>query len=274
LQFDIAGNINEVAMRRVAKGLGLVLVLLVVVPIVLCLGLGLLPAPSDPILPPEEIVVGAQNAGESAINMEFPDLVEPADNPGTPEKVLLGELLFFDPILSTNDDISCATCHHPDFGFSDGRATGMGAGGSGIGINRVDGMELTRNVPTLYEVGYAPALFWDGRAATLEAQVQTPLTEAIEMHSTADEAIGEIAAIESYREIFEATFPNEENPVTYDNLTRALAAYQRGIDRFAKTGVRPGPQWSHRLLPLPCRTPFYEQRVCSDGGFGGGWAVG
>ncbi len=216
-------------MRKVAKGLGLVLVLLVVVPILLCLGLGLLPAPGDPILPPEEIVVGAQNDGESAITMEFPPLLEPADNPGTPEKVLLGELLFFDPILSTNDDISCATCHHPDFGFSDGRATGMGAGGSGIGINRVDGMELTRNVPSLYEVGYAPALFWDGRAATLEEQVQTPLTEALEMHSTADEAIGEIAAIESYREIFEGAFPDEENPVTYDNLTRALAAYQRSL---------------------------------------------
>lgn len=227
-------------MRRVAKGLGLVLVILVVMPMVVCVGLGLMPAPSDPIVPPEAVVVGAQNDGESALAVDFPPLVEPSDNPGNADKVRLGELLFFDPILSANNDISCATCHHPDFGFSDGRATAMGAGGTGLGIARVDGMELTRNVPTLYEVGYAPSLFWDGRADTLEAQIHTPLTEANEMHTTADEARGEVAAIESYRELFEAAFQDESDPVTYDNMARALAAYQRSLvahdtpfDRYA-----------------------------------------
>lgn len=216
-------------MRRLAKGLGIVLVILVVVPMVLCVGLGLLPAPSDPVVPPEQIIVGAQNDGESALAVEFPPLAEPADNPSNPEKVRLGEMLFFDPILSANNDISCATCHHPDLAFTDGRATAMGAGGTGMGVERSGGTELTRNVPTLYEAGYAPALFWDGRAASLEAQIHTPLTEVSEMDSNADEVIAEVAAIETYQELFQAAFMDEAEPMTYDNLARALAAYERSL---------------------------------------------
>lgn len=216
-------------MRKIAKGLGIVLVLVVVLPMVLCLGLGLLPAASDSVLPPEQIIVGAQNNGESALAVEWPPLIEPADNQSNAEKIRLGEMLFFDPILSTENDISCATCHHPDLGFTDGRATAMGAGGTGVSIDRTGGSELTRNVPTLYEVAYAPALFWDGRAESLEAQIHAPLTEVSEMHSTADEAITEVATIETYRELFEAAFPEDANPMTYDNLARAVAAYERSL---------------------------------------------
>ncbi|MGH2544231.1 MAG: cytochrome c peroxidase, partial [Ardenticatenaceae bacterium] len=93
-----------------------ILVVLLATPFVLCAVLGLLPAPSDPLLSPEEIVVGArgQEENDGAVEGDFPPVKVPIDNSGTPEKEELGYLLFFDPVLSANNDISCATCHHPD----------------------------------------------------------------------------------------------------------------------------------------------------------------
>lgn len=164
----------------------------------------------------------------SGLQRQFPPLNEPAANPATAEKVALGRLLFFDPVLSQNDDIACASCHHPDLGFSDGRATAMGAGNT----------ELERNTPTLWNVGYAKNLFWDGRLQSLEDQAAFPLTHPDEMGVTDTEAlVTELAAIPEYQSLFAAAFADG---VTYDNLVAALAAFQRSLiadnspfDRYA-----------------------------------------
>lgn len=184
------------------------------------------------------IDMAAHGAGSSSVEpsysglqREFPPLNEPADNPTTPEKAELGRLLFFDPVLSANNDFSCASCHHPDLGFSDGRATAAGA----------NGIELTRNTMSLWNVAYAPRLFWDGRVATLEEQAAVPLTHPDEMGvGDTAEMVTELAAIPDYVERFGAAFGDGAEAVSADNVNRALAAFQRTLisndspfDRYA-----------------------------------------
>jgi cytochrome c peroxidase len=84
----------------------------------------------------------------------------PADNPTLPEKVALGRHLFFDPRLSGDNTMSCATCHLPEKAFGDGLATAKGH----------EGKILARNTPTVLNVGFHPIFFWDGRAKSLEEQ--------------------------------------------------------------------------------------------------------
>jgi cytochrome c peroxidase len=95
----------------------------------------------------------------------------PEANPLTPEKITRGRALFFDTRLSADRTVSCATCHQPDRGFTDGQAVARG----------VHGTMGTRNTPTLVEAGYGRAFFWDGRAESLEAQVLMPITNPAEM---------------------------------------------------------------------------------------------
>jgi len=91
----------------------------------------------------------------------LPAMDIPADNPMTPEKAGLGKQLFFDKRLSKTGNMSCETCHLPEKGWADGNALSM----------RFDGSMNTRHTPTLYNVGYYKQWYWDGRAATLEAQI-------------------------------------------------------------------------------------------------------
>jgi cytochrome c peroxidase len=146
-----------------------------------------MPAQADPDLG-EEHGAGASSVQPSytGLQREFPALNETAVNPTTDAKVELGYLLFFDPILSENNDVACATCHHPDLGFADGRITAIGP----------SGVEQTRNTPTLWNVGYAQNLFWDGRLDSLEAQSNIPLTHPDEMGvADTDGLVAEVAAI-------------------------------------------------------------------------------
>nr|VFK61326.1 MAG: Di-haem cytochrome c peroxidase [Candidatus Kentron sp. TUN]VFK64335.1 MAG: Di-haem cytochrome c peroxidase [Candidatus Kentron sp. TUN]VFK70246.1 MAG: Di-haem cytochrome c peroxidase [Candidatus Kentron sp. TUN] len=90
----------------------------------------------------------------------------PAHRDGfTPQEIDLGRYLFFDPLLSGDGSISCASCHHPDQGFSDGRGRSVG----------VDGHVVSRSAPTLWNVAFLKRLFWDARAESLEEQTQGPL---------------------------------------------------------------------------------------------------
>jgi len=92
----------------------------------------------------------------------------------SPQEIDLGRYLFFDPVLSSDQTISCATCHDPKKGFSDGLAVSQG----------IDGHELKRAAPSLWNVGYLRRLFWDGRASSLEEQMQGPLFSTEEMGNT------------------------------------------------------------------------------------------
>ncbi len=140
----------------------------------------------------------------------------PADNPTTPEKVALGKQLFFDPRLSGDNTMSCASCHLPDKAFTDGRAQAQGAGGK----------PLARNTPTLLNVGFYDKYFWDGRAKSLEEQSLAPIQSADEMNQDLDELERELRAIPGYVELFQRIFGT---PPTRDGVAKALAAFQRTL---------------------------------------------
>ncbi|MBK9054096.1 MAG: right-handed parallel beta-helix repeat-containing protein [Chloroflexi bacterium] len=191
---------------------------------------GFAPVGMDPVVPPEQYGAGSSSVQPSYTGLlrEFPPENAPADNPTTPEKAELGRLLFFDPVLSANNDLACATCHHPDYGFSDGLAQAMGANGTGVGLDRTGGVVLTRNTPTLWNVGYNKALFWDGRGNSLEDQSTTPITHVDEMAADPTELVAEINSIPEYVALFEQAFGGSD-AVTMVNVQFALAAFQRTL---------------------------------------------
>jgi cytochrome c peroxidase len=176
----------------------------------------------------------------------------PPDNPTTPERVALGRLLFWDPILSGQRDVACATCHHPSFGYSDGLDLSIGANGAGLGSARTfapghPSKLVKRNSQTVLNVAFngltsagsaVPAtapMFWDVRVRGLEAQALEPLKALEEMRGGTygeDQAVAAVVArlngIAEYRRLFARAFGGS-SPVTDTNLGRALAAFQRTL---------------------------------------------
>ena len=206
---------------------------------------------------------GEQNAGsekETARVETIADLgalpqtvAEPADNPSTPEKVALGRLLFFDPVLSGNKDVSCATCHQPEFNYAEFLETSIGVNGVGRGQNRrfVDPNDIPfvkRNSQSVLNTAfngiknneeYDPAsapMFWDMRAKGLEQQALEPIKTLEEMRGNGfhesgilDEVVTRLSRIPEYRRLFSMAFPKEPSPVSQLNLARAIAAYERTL---------------------------------------------
>jgi cytochrome c peroxidase len=140
----------------------------------------------------------------------------PKENPTTPEKVTLGKLLFFDPRLSGDNKLSCATCHQPDQAFGDGSSQAKGAAGK----------TLKRNAPSLLNVGFNSTFFWDGRAKSLEEQALLPIQAADEMNQDLDELEKELNAVPAYVKQFQAVFGTK---VTRDGIAKALSAFQRTL---------------------------------------------
>jgi cytochrome c peroxidase len=209
-------------MSRLWKWLGRIGLGLLAVLLLLAVVAAVLPIPEDPIIPADQYGAGASSIEPSFSGLEraFPPLNEPAENPTTAEKAELGRLLFFDPILSQNNEMACATCHHPDQGFSSGQPLAVGA----------NDVTLTRNVPTLWNVGYAQSLFWDGRESSLEAQILVPLTHADEMGAGDTAAlIAELKDVPEYVALFETAFGGEEEAVNLENVQNALAAFERTL---------------------------------------------
>jgi len=174
------------------------------------------------------------NNPETGLQKAFPtEIVQPADNPTTPEKVELGKLLFFDPILSDDNTLSCAHCHHPHLGFSDGLPRSRGRGGKGAGRERTGGIELTRGAPTLWNTVYNHRQFWDGRAAHLEEQARMVITTPEEINADPAELVRELKAIPEYRALFDKAFGGKDGEaITFKNITYALAAFQRTLVSF------------------------------------------
>ena len=143
----------------------------------------------------------------------------PADNPQTPAKIELGKMLFFDPRFSMDGTISCNSCHNVMFHGGDGRPVGVG----------IHGQRGGRGSPTVWNSAYQTVQFWDGRAATLEAQALGPLTNAVEMGMTShDLVIDRIQQIPGYIEAFKKVFPKDAKP-TITNAAKAIAAYERTL---------------------------------------------
>ncbi|WP_240484977.1 cytochrome-c peroxidase [Arenibacter latericius] len=139
----------------------------------------------------------------------------------SPQEIDLGRYLFFDPALSGNGTISCATCHDPNKGFSDGlpRSRGMN--------NQI----LDRAAPTLWNVAYLKSFFWDGRASTLEEQMKGPLFADDEMANTPENLIQTMNSIDNYRFLFAEAFPNrsKNDSITLDEIYRSIVAFQSSL---------------------------------------------
>ncbi|MCB9830981.1 MAG: c-type cytochrome [Planctomycetes bacterium] len=140
----------------------------------------------------------------------------PADNPMTPAKVRLGAQLYFDPRLSKDDSVSCATCHHPDKGWTDNAPVSTGIAGQKGG----------RSAPTVMNRILHPTQFWDGRAASIEEQALGPIGNPIEMGFSAEDAATKVNAIEGYRIQFERVFGG---PATADAIAKAIACFERTV---------------------------------------------
>jgi cytochrome c peroxidase len=139
----------------------------------------------------------------------------PADNPQTPEKIALGQKLFFDGRLSADGTVACASCHNPALAFTDGRPTSSG----------IDGHVGERNAPTILNALYNTTQFWDGRVQTLEEQAALPIINPIEMgQPSLEAAVAQIAAIGEYQQAFQGVFGR---PPSGPDLLRALASYER-----------------------------------------------
>lgn len=154
----------------------------------------------------------------------FPPPVIPADNPQTPAKVALGQRLFFEPRLSVDGRVSCATCHVPALAYSDGRPVPRGA----------TGQDLPRNAPTLANVAWLPSLGWASREVlTLEQQMRTPLLgqHPVEMGLAGreHEVLALLAADAGYARAFAEAFAGPGPAVSVDNLIRAIAAFERTL---------------------------------------------
>lgn len=140
----------------------------------------------------------------------------PADNPTTPAKVELGKQLFFDPRLSGNNTMSCASCHMPDRAMGDGVAWNKGE----------TGVTLVRNTQTILNVGFYARYFWDGRSDSLEDQALKPIESAVEMNQPLDELERELNEIPGYASQFQSVFGAKPNR---GDTARALAAFQRTL---------------------------------------------
>jgi cytochrome c peroxidase len=147
-----------------------------------------------------------------------------------PEQAALGRLLFYDPIASVDKQTACATCHSEVWGMTDGLPLSIGNGGGLFsGPGRIGSNLTRRNAPTLWNVAYGTAFFWDGRASSLEDQVHFPFAAAEELDRSYTDVVADVAAIPGYQSLFAAAFPGETPAVTEDTFARAVAAFERTV---------------------------------------------
>ena len=168
-----------------------------------------------PPIPAASPLADPKSLKQVGVPVEATRAAVPADNPQTPEKVALGEKLFFDGRLSSDGTVACSTCHDPARAFTDGRPVSIG----------IKGHAGQRNSPTILNALYNVAQFWDGRAKTLEEQAALPIQNQVEMgQPTLVAAVKQIAAIPEYEQAFRRVFGR---PINGTDLVRAIASYER-----------------------------------------------
>ena len=166
-------------------------------------------------IPPDSSLARPKSLQQTGVPVEATRSSEPRDNPQTPEKIALGEKLFFEGRLSVDGTVACASCHDPARAFTDGRPVSIG----------VKGRVGQRNSPTILNALYNVAQFWDGRAKTLEEQAALPITNPSEMgQPNLDAAVARIAALPEYEQAFRRVFGR---PTNGTDVVRAIAAYER-----------------------------------------------
>ncbi len=191
---------------------------------------------------PEPIEIETENRFGQLPN----ELLYPADNMPSPEKIALGKNLFWDPILSGNKDVACVTCHHPNHGYAEQLDLSLGVGGAGLSKSRTNGTLVKRNSMTILNTAYnginaegkySPAdtkMFWDNRSKSLEEQAIQPILSMEEMRgsiisedSIMETVIKRLENISAYNAQFSAAFG--ENSITEENIGKAIAAFERTL---------------------------------------------
>ena len=147
------------------------------------------------------------------IPMSIPEV---KGNTVTKAKIELGKMLFFDPRLSSSHLISCNTCHNVGMGGDDNLETSIGHGWA----------KGPRNAPTAINAVFNVAQFWDGRAEDLKAQAKGPVQAGVEMSNTPAMVEKTLESMPAYVDAFKAAFPGEKAPVSFDNMARAIEAFE------------------------------------------------
>jgi len=160
--------------------------------------------------------VAAADKDQFKVPLGLKPLPVPANNPMTPEKVELGKQLYFDTRLSCDDTVSCASCHDPKKGWSNGTPFATGV------RSQVGG----RSAPTIINAAYSELQFWDGRAKHLEGQALGPIQNPIEMDHKMDDCVAKLNKIPGYRQQFQKVFGTE---VTAENIAQAIASFERTV---------------------------------------------
>src|SRR6516164_3496676 len=160
-------------------------------------------------IPPDSPLARPKSLRQTGVPVEVTRASAP------PDKIALGEKLFFDGRLSVDGTVACSNCHDPARAFTDGRPVSIG----------VKGRSGQRNSPTILNALYNVAQFWDGRAKTLEEQAALPITNPSEMgQPSLDAAVAQIAAVPEYEQSFRRVFGH---PINATDLVRAIASYER-----------------------------------------------
>ncbi len=147
----------------------------------------------------------------------LPPVPIPADNPPTAETVALGRRLYYDPVLSADNTISCASCHGPQMGFTDRHPVSTGVGGK----------QGTRHSPTVINSVYNSAQFWDGRAPSLEEQAKGPIANPVEMASTLDDSVKRLQANSKYVALFQQAWGTDK--ITIDLVVKSIGSFERTV---------------------------------------------
>ncbi|TBR40987.1 c-type cytochrome [Marinomonas agarivorans] len=169
----------------------------------------------------------------AALALEKSDFVRPdqipfpTDNPYSVQKAALGKMLFFEPRLSRNRNMTCATCHNPSFGWEDSTKTAVGAQNTNLG----------RHSPTVLNAAWGDLFFWDGRASSLEEQAAGPIESNVEMNLPIEQAVSRLKEISAYQQWFADVFGAEG--ITANNIKKAIATFERTV----VTGQAPFDDW-------------------------------
>jgi cytochrome c peroxidase len=148
---------------------------------------------------------------------KLPAVPMPKDNASTAPRVALGQALFFDPRMSGNGAMSCASCHNPSLGWSDGLKTAVGWGGQVLG----------RATPTVINTAYNTQFMWDGRKKSLEDQALGPMKTPQEMNTDFGVALARLQSVPGYVAMFEKAYPGEG--VKEETIAKAIAAFERTV---------------------------------------------
>jgi len=175
------------------------------------------------------LIPDASKNAPAGIAPEYWKTLSPSDNPMNEARIALGRKLYFEPRLSKDGTVACATCHDVTRGFTDRRNTSEG-------INDQIGQ---RNAPTTLNAAFFSSQFWDGRAGKLEDQALLPIVNPIEMgQPTPAAVVASIANDAEYQQAFQAAY---SRPINYEDVGRAIAAFERTLifldapfDRFAR----------------------------------------